>query len=74
MEGHDGKVESLGVGNGTGARSAELEQVEAELDGVERALTRLDDGTFGTCEVCHDRLDEEQLAAEPLAVRCPDHR
>jgi RNA polymerase-binding transcription factor DksA len=52
----------------------DLDRVEAELAGVERALTRLDDATFGTCEHCQVRLDEELLAAEPLAPRCLDHR
>src|SRR5438067_2617864 len=29
-----------------------LERVESELNDVEHALSRLDDGTYGTCEVC----------------------
>lgn len=74
MEGHDARTESDGDGHGAGTRAEELERVESELAGVERALTRLDDGTFGTCEVCQARLDEEQLAADPVAVRCADHR
>lgn len=53
---------------------ADLDRVEAELIGVDQALTRLDDATFGTCEVCRARLNDELLAAEPLARRCADHR
>lgn len=51
-----------------------LDRIEAELTGVERALTRLDDATYGICEQCGARLDDELLAVDPLAVRCPDHR
>lgn len=58
----------------TGMAAAGLDRIEAELTGVERALTRLDDATYGTCEQCGVRLDDEFLAADPLAVRCPDHR
>jgi len=53
---------------------ADLDRVEAELVGVEQALSRLDDATYGTCRGCGVRLDDELLAAEPLALRCPDHR
>jgi RNA polymerase-binding transcription factor DksA len=52
---------------------ADLDRVEAELVGVEQALSRLDDATYGTCQRCGVRLDDELLAAEPLALRCPDH-
>ena len=40
-----------------------LEQVEAELADVERALKRLDDGTYGTCEACGNALPVSQTPA-----------
>jgi RNA polymerase-binding transcription factor DksA len=51
-----------------------LAAIDADLDGVEQALARLDDGTYATCEVCARALDEEQLAADPVGRRCEDHR
>src|SRR5438270_13433395 len=42
-----------------------LEQVEAELSDVERALQRLDDGTYGTCEFDGKPMPEERLEAMP---------
>ena len=51
-----------------------LDRIEADLTGVERALTGLDDATYGTCGQCRVRLDDEVLSADPFAVRCPDHR
>ena len=41
-----------------------LEQVEAELADVERALQRLDDGTYGTCEACGQPIGDERLEVD----------
>jgi len=51
-----------------------LEQVEAELADVEHALRRLDDGTYGTCEVCGRPIPEERLEAMPAARLCMEHQ
>lgn len=51
-----------------------LEQVQAELDAVDRALQRLDEGTYGTCEVCGTAIDDERLAAMPAARFCVGHQ
>jgi RNA polymerase-binding transcription factor DksA len=51
-----------------------LEQVEAELADVEHALRRLDDGTYGTCEVCGRPIPEERLEAIPTARLCLEHQ
>jgi RNA polymerase-binding transcription factor DksA len=50
-----------------------LEQVEAELADVDRALRRLDDGTYGQCEVCGDDIGDDRLAAMPAARFCTLH-
>jgi RNA polymerase-binding transcription factor DksA len=51
----------------------DLAAAEAELDAVEHALERLDDGTYGSCEVCRDTLDDARLAADPTARYCSGH-
>ena len=51
-----------------------LEQVEAELADVEHALRRLDDGTYGTCEVCGRGIPEERLEALPATRLCLEHQ
>jgi RNA polymerase-binding transcription factor DksA len=51
-----------------------LEQVEAELADVERALTRLDDGTYGTCEACGGAIGDARLEAQPAARFCLTHQ
>lgn len=47
----------------------DLGAIDADLDGVDRALQRLDDGTYWTDEVTGEPLDEERLAADPTARR-----
>ena len=51
-----------------------LDQVEAELADVERALHRLDDGTYGTCEACGTTINDERLEAMPATRFCLTHQ
>jgi DnaK suppressor protein len=48
-------------------------QLREQLDDVERALTKLDDGTYGQCEVCGAAIGESRLEAMPAARFCIDH-
>lgn len=47
----------------------DLNAIEADLAGVEAALTRLDAGTYFTDEVTGQALADEVLAANPIARR-----
>lgn len=49
---------------------AELREL---LDDVERALARLDEGTYGTCEVCGQTIADERLAELPATRFCISH-
>ena len=40
------------------------------LEQIDRALERLEAGTYGTCEVCGRPIGEERLRALPYATRC----
>jgi RNA polymerase-binding transcription factor DksA len=51
-----------------------LEQVEAELIAVDRALGRLDDGTYGRCDACGESIADERLATVPAARFCVQHQ
>lgn len=53
---------------------AALSQIEEELGEVERALQRLDEGSYGTCEVCGEALADDGLAEVPVLRRCPAHQ
>jgi RNA polymerase-binding transcription factor DksA len=54
--------------------AALLDQVNTDLGAVDEALRRLDDGTYGTCEVCGARLDPQRLETDPLLTLCPIHQ
>lgn len=49
-----------------------VEHTERELAEIEAALTRLQDGTYGLCEACHDPISEGRLQALPAARYCVD--
>ena len=48
-------------------------QLRTELDEVERALAKLDDGSYGKCETCGQPIAEPRLEAMPATRYCIDH-
>src|SRR5262249_28554266 len=52
---------------------ADSSSLSALLAEVDAALARMDDGTYGKCEVCHDPIESDRLLADPLARLCLDH-
>jgi phosphoserine phosphatase RsbU/P len=47
--------------------------LDALLVQVDSALARLDDGTFGLCEACHEPIEGDRLHADPLLRFCLEH-
>ena len=43
------------------------------LDSVDAALSKLQAGTFGICESCHDSIEADRLLCDPLVRFCLDH-
>jgi phosphoserine phosphatase RsbU/P len=43
------------------------------LASVDSALSRLQEGTFGICESCHDSIEADRLLCDPLVRFCIDH-
>lgn len=63
---------------GTETQAAETDaaltnHMRAELDEVDAAFARLDDGTYGRCQVCDRPIGDERLEAVPTARYCIDH-
>lgn len=52
------------------ARGPDLEALLVEVDA---ALERLDHGTYGVCDVCHEAIEQDRLARDPLTHCCSDH-
>lgn len=47
--------------------------LQTHLDQVNRALARLDEGTYGTCSVCGETIGAARLETLPATDRCIDH-
>jgi DnaK suppressor protein len=64
------------VGDGTSIAVERLTQVAAhehmltQLEEVDRALVKLDEGTYGRCDVCGADIPEGRLEVHPSATRC----
>ena len=43
------------------------------LTNVDAALSRLNAGTFGICEKCHESIEADRLICDPLVRFCLDH-
>jgi RNA polymerase-binding protein DksA len=48
------------------------ENSEHVLTGIDDALDRIENGTFGMCSRCGKQIAEERLEAIPYATRCID--
>src|ERR1041385_2288773 len=48
------------------------EGAQQTLQQIDRALQKLDDGTYGVCERCGRPIAEERLRARPWATLCID--
>lgn len=51
-----------------------MESVRASLEDIEHALAKLDDGTYGTCEICHQPIAEDRLEVVPATRFCVEHQ
>lgn len=49
------------------------EHTESQLDEIEHALERIEQGTYGICEKCGKDIPLERLDAHPIASRCVEH-
>jgi RNA polymerase-binding protein DksA len=46
------------------------ENAEELVRDIDRALEKIDEGTYGSCERCGQQIPEERLAAVPYATLC----
>jgi RNA polymerase-binding protein DksA len=76
----------LAIGAGDHIADSASETYMRELDGgleqnvghlieaVDAALERIDEGTYGTCEVCGREIGDDRLRAVPYATLCIDDK
>jgi len=53
--------------------SGETQELTRLVHEVDHALERMETGTYGLCDVCHDTIEKERLIADPLVRLCLDH-
>jgi DnaK suppressor protein len=53
--------------------SSILEHLDAELEEIELALQRVEDGSYGICEIGGDAIPDERLEVLPHARWCAQH-
>ena len=48
-------------------------EAQQSLVYVENALSRIENGTYGECEVCGELIEPQRLQALPYATLCMEH-
>jgi len=56
-----------------GERQGETATLEARRTEVKDALAKIEQGTYGTCEVGAEIIEEDRLEANPAARTCKEH-
>jgi sigma-B regulation protein RsbU (phosphoserine phosphatase) len=49
------------------------DEVERLMQEVDHALARMEKGTYGICDSCHEFIGAERLLVDPLACFCVEH-
>lgn len=71
--GDEGFADSAQVAAEQGESRRLAGSLRDQLDEVERALERLDNGAYGRCETCGDPIGDDRLAAMPATRWCREH-
>lgn len=50
-----------------------VEELETQLHDVQHALDRIEDGSYGICEVGGEEIPQDRLEANPAATTCIEH-
>lgn len=54
-------------------RRATLSNLEGRYNDIVRALKKIEDGTYGKCEVSGEPIEEDRLEVNPAARTCKAH-
>lgn len=53
--------------------TAVLKELEIRYNDIKDALSKIENGTYGLCEVCNQPIEEERLIANQSARTCKKH-
>ena len=54
-------------------RASLMDEARQSLIYVENAQSRIENGTYGECEVCGKKIEAQRLKALPYATLCMEH-
>jgi len=54
-------------------RTAVLADLERQYNDIKRALSKIEAGTYGTCEISEEAIEQDRLDANPAARTCKQH-
>ena len=54
-------------------RTGIADSLNKRIKDIEDALEKIEKGTYGKCEVCGEKIEEERLEANPAARTCIEH-
>lgn len=69
----EGFADSAQVSAEQGENRALAASLQEQLEDIDRALQRLDDGSYGQCATCGGPIGEARLEAMPAARYCIEH-
>ena len=52
---------------------AEIKEISEQKKNIERALAKIEAGTYGVCEISGHQIEEDRLEANPSARTCKEH-
>ena len=61
------------VASAVGENLTLADTLQSQLTSVETAITRIRDGTYGTCDICGEQIGADRLGAIPATSRCINH-
>jgi RNA polymerase-binding transcription factor DksA len=73
LEYDDNFADSAQVAAEMGENRVLYDQLRRDLDDIEKALERMDEGTYGQCEVCNKQISAARLEVMPSTRRCIEH-
>ena len=56
-----------------GENRAEIDEIEIRWHTIKRALAKIEEGTFGVCEVSGEEIEHDRLEVNPSARTCTQH-
>jgi DnaK suppressor protein len=51
-------------------KSSTLSTLESRLEDINHSLKDIEEGTYGICEICKNKIEEERLEVNPSARTC----